>query len=62
MRMSVRIVHDNRIRRGSVSHWLDSSSIPASFPSGVNPENRNAEYDRADDRYVEFLLSEIIGL
>ena len=33
---------------------------PGIFPGRAGPKNRNAEYDAYDDRYVSFLLTEIV--
>ena len=54
------IVLDNLIHRGDIPAVIGLFVDPGVFPAATNPKNRNTEYDAADDRYVQFLLSEII--
>jgi enterochelin esterase family protein len=63
------IVLDNLVHRGEIPVTIGVFVDPGVFrdsPSGENglglqhTKNRNAEYDAYDDRYVSFLLSEII--
>lgn len=55
------IVLDNLIHRGDIPPVIGLFVDPGSFPGTAHPKNRNAEYDADDDRYVQFLLTEIIA-
>ena len=52
--MRAGIVFDNLIHAGDIPVMIGVFVEPG------QPENRNAEYDPADDRYVSFLLTEVI--
>ena len=54
------IVLDNLIHRGDIPVTIGVFVDPGVFNNAENPKNRNAEYDAFDDRYVTFLLAEII--
>ncbi|NYH92799.1 alpha/beta hydrolase-fold protein [Actinopolymorpha rutila] len=54
------IVLDNLIHRGDIPVTIGVFVDPGVFIGAANPKNRNAEYDAFDDRYVNFLLTEII--
>ncbi len=54
------IVLDNLIHRGDIPVTIGVFVDPGVFPDAENPKNRNNEYDAFDDRYVTFLLTEII--
>ncbi|MFD2083216.1 alpha/beta hydrolase [Actinopolymorpha cephalotaxi] len=54
------IVLDNLIHRGEIPVTIGVFVDPGVFVGAENPKNRNAEYDAFDDRYVNFLLTEII--
>lgn len=54
------IVLDNLIHSGDIPAVIGLFVDPGIFPEAADPKNRNAEYDADDDRYVEFLLTEII--
>ena len=52
--MRAGIVLDN------LAHGGDIPPVVGVFVDAAGPDHRNAEYDPADDRYAEFLLSEIV--
>jgi enterochelin esterase-like enzyme len=54
------IVLDNLVHSGEVPVTIGVFIDPGWFPGRAAPKNRNMEYDAYDDRYVNFLLSEII--
>lgn len=57
------IVLDNLIHRGDIPVTIGVFVDPGVFEDVEDPDdrkNRNAEYDAFDDRYVSFLLHEII--
>ena len=54
------IVLDNLIHRGEMPITIGVFVDPGVFERREEPKNRNAEYDAFDDRYVEFLLTEIL--
>jgi enterochelin esterase-like enzyme len=54
------IVLDNLIHRGDIPVTIGVFVDPGVFNSAEDPKNRNAEYDAFDERYVTFLLTEII--
>ena len=57
------VVLDNLIHRGDIPVTIGVFVDPGVFPDVEDPDdrkNRNAEYDAFDDRYVNFLLTEII--
>lgn len=54
------VVLDNLVHRGEIPPTIGLFVDPGVFPEAVHPRNRNAEYDAFDDRYVEFLLTEIV--
>lgn len=53
-------VLDNLIHRGDIPVTIGVFVDPGIFPDAEDPKNRNNEYDAFDDRYVTFLLTEII--
>lgn len=53
-------VLDNLVHRGDIPVTIGVFVDPGVFPDAENPKNRNTEYDAFDDRYVSFLLNEII--
>ncbi len=54
------IVLDNLIHNGDIPVTIGVFVDPGIFAGSAQPKNRNNEYDAFDDRYVEFLLTEII--
>lgn len=54
------IVLDNLIHRGDIPATIGLFVDPGVHAGAEDPENRNVEYDAFDDRYVTFLLTEII--
>ncbi|MGZ4777069.1 MAG: alpha/beta hydrolase [Oryzihumus sp.] len=57
------IVLDNLVHRGDIPVTIGVFVNPGVFEDVEDPDerrNRNAEYDAFDDRYVSFLLDEII--
>jgi enterochelin esterase-like enzyme len=57
------VVLDNLIHRGDLPVTVGVSVDPGVFEDAEDPEhrkNRNAEYDAFDDRYITFLLEEIL--
>lgn len=54
------IVLDNLIHRGDIPVTVAVFVDPGVFPDAQDPKNRNTEYDAFDDRYVTFLLDEIV--
>ncbi len=54
------IVLDNLVHRGDIPVTIGVFVDPGVFDDAENPKNRNTEYDAFDDRFVSFLLSEII--
>lgn len=54
------IVLDNLVHNGDIPVAIGVFVDPGIFPGAEIPKNRNAEYDAFDDRYAEFLLTEII--
>ncbi|MGA7205962.1 MAG: alpha/beta hydrolase-fold protein [Specibacter sp.] len=54
------IVLDNLIHNGDIPVTIGVFVNPGVFVGAEQPKNRNAEYDAFDDRYAEFLLTEII--
>jgi enterochelin esterase-like enzyme len=54
------VVLDNLIHRGEIPVTIAVFVDPGVFPGREDPKNRNIEYDANDDRYVSFLLTEII--
>jgi enterochelin esterase family protein len=54
------VVLDNLIHRGDIPITIAVFVEPGVFAGAEKPKNRNAEYDAFDDRYVSFLLDEII--
>ena len=57
-------VLDNLIHRGdlpvTIGVFVDPGILADSHPGGGSNKQRNVEYDAFDDRYVSFLLEEII--
>ncbi|WP_432509308.1 alpha/beta hydrolase [Kineococcus auxinigenes] len=59
------IVLDNLVHRGDIPVTIAVFVDPGVFPDpdpahAAQPKNRNAEYDAFDERYVTFLLTEIV--
>ncbi|MGQ4363387.1 alpha/beta hydrolase [Streptomyces sp. SAS_272] len=54
------IVLDNLIHRGEIPVTIGVFVDPGVLENADRSKNRNAEYDAFDDRYVTFLLTEII--
>lgn len=54
------IVLDNLIHQGDIPAAIGLFVDPGVFPAEAKLQNRNAEYDADDGRYVQFLLTEII--
>jgi enterochelin esterase family protein len=54
------IVLDNLVHRGDIPAIIGVFVDPGVVPDAEDPKNRNIEYDASDDRYVSFLLTEII--
>ena len=54
------VVLDNLIHRGEIPVTIAVFVDPGVFPGRSDPKNRNLEYDANDDRYVSFLLTEIL--
>ena len=55
------IVLDNLLHSGDIPVTISVFVDPGVFEGAAEPKNRNAEYDAFDDRYVTFLLTEIIS-
>jgi len=53
-------VLDNLVHRGDIPVTIGVFIDPGVVRDAERPKNRNAEYDAFDDRYVNFLLTEII--
>lgn len=53
-------VLDNLVHSGDIPPTIGVFVDPGVFPDTEAPKNRNHEYDAFDDRYVTFLLTEII--
>lgn len=64
------IVLDNLVHRGdippTIGVFVDPGVVPGAVPGAVpgrdQPRQRNVEYDAFDDRYVTFLLDEVLPL
>jgi enterochelin esterase-like enzyme len=54
------IVLDNLHHSGDIPLTITVFVDPGVFEGAAEPKNRNEEYDAFDDRYVTFLLTEII--
>jgi enterochelin esterase family protein len=54
------IVLDNLIRHGDIPVTIGLFVDPGVFRRDQDSRNRNVEYDAFDDRYVNFLLDEIV--
>ncbi|GAA1229154.1 GNAT family N-acetyltransferase [Oryzihumus leptocrescens] len=54
------IVLDNLIHSGDIPVTIGVFVDPGVLPDAEDPKNRNVEYDAFDDRYVTFLLEEIL--
>ncbi len=54
------IVLDNLIHQRDIPVTIGVFVEPGLFEGAAEPKNRSAEYDAFDDRYVTFLLTEII--
>ena len=53
-------VLDNLVHEGDIPVTIGIFVDPGIFPGRADPKNRNTEYDAYDDRYVSFLLTEIV--
>jgi enterochelin esterase family protein len=56
------IVLDNLVHAGDIPVTIGVFVDPGTIPGAVDPKNRNVEYDAFDDRYAEFLLTEVVPL
>ena len=56
----IRGVLDNLVHGGDIPVTIGIFVDPGIFPGRADPKNRNTEYDAYDDRYVSFLLTEIV--
>ncbi len=56
------VVLDNLVHRGELPVTIGVFVDPGVVPDAEEPKNRNIEYDAFDDRYAEFLLTEIVPL
>jgi len=54
------IVLDNLVHSGDIPVTIGLFVDPGVFEGAENPKNRNEEYDAFDERYADFLLTEII--
>ncbi|MGW2571639.1 hypothetical protein [Streptomyces sp. NPDC001537] len=54
------VVLDNLVQRGDIPVTIGVFVDPGVFPGAEDPKNRNTEYDAFHERYVSFLLDEII--
>jgi len=54
------VVLDNLIHHGDIPVTVGVFVDPGVLKTAEDPKNRNVEYDAFDDRYVTFLLTEII--
>lgn len=54
------IVLDNLVHRGDIAVTIGVFIDPGVLDDPEQPKNRNTEYDAFDDRYVTFLLDEIL--
>lgn len=54
------IVLDNLVHGGEIPNMIGVFVDPGIFEGAAEPKNRNAEYDAFDDRYLRFLLEEIL--
>lgn len=54
------IVLDNLLHDGDIPVTISVFVDPGVFEGAAEPKNRNTEYDAFDDRYVTFLLTEIL--
>jgi enterochelin esterase family protein len=54
------IVLDNLLHRGDIPVTIGVFVDPGIREGAEDPKNRNVEYDAFDDRYVTFLLTEIV--
>lgn len=61
---AVPVVFDNLIHRKempvTIGVFINPGKIPAAMPGQTDRNNRSFEYDTLDDRYVRFLLDEIL--
>lgn len=55
------IVLDNLIHRGEMPMTISVFVDPGVLRDSDHPKNRNTEYDAFDDRYVTFLLTEVLA-
>ncbi|MFJ2543885.1 alpha/beta hydrolase [Microbacterium sp. NPDC087589] len=56
------VVLDNLIHKGEMPPTISVFVDPGLLRHATNPKNRNAEYDAFDDRYVTFLLTEVLPI
>lgn len=54
------VVLDNLVHSGDIPVTIGVFVDPGIFEGAENPKNRNEEYDAFDERYADFLLTEII--
>ncbi len=56
------VVLDNLVHRGDIPFTIGVFVDPGVVVGAAQPKNRNVEYDAFDDRYVTFLLDEVVPL
>jgi len=56
------VVLDNLVHRGEIPCTIGVFVDPGVVVGSAQPKNRNVEYDAFDDRYVTFLLDEVVPL
>jgi enterochelin esterase-like enzyme len=53
-------VLNNLVHGGDIPVTIGGFVVPGIFPGRADPKNRNTEHDAYDDRYVRFLLTEVV--
>ena len=56
------VVLDNLVHRGEIPWTVGVFVEPGTLVGATQPKHRNVEYDAFDDRYVTFLLDEVVPL
>lgn len=56
------VVLDNLVHRGDIPFTIGVFVEPGVVTGAEEPKNRNVEYDAFDERYVTFLLDEIVPM
>lgn len=54
------VVLDNLVHQGDIPVTIGLFVEPGVLEGAEDPKNRNVEYDAFDDRYISFLLTEIV--